>query len=66
MMQTKGPKFVLGLGMDALGYILKPSFFDPQQKIPHSEYLCSVSLGVQTQTYVMRALEALIQRNKRK
>lgn len=59
MMQTNGPKFVLGLGMDALGYILKPEFFDALKKIPHSEYLCSMSVGVETMSYVMKTLELL-------
>ena len=59
LMHTSGPKFVLGLGMDALGYILKPGFFDPAMKIPHSEYLCTMSVGIETMAYVMKTLEAL-------
>ena len=59
LMQTNGPKFVLGLGMDALGYILKPEFFDATKKIPHSGYLCSMSIGIETMNYVMKTLELL-------
>lgn len=29
LMKKSGPKFVLGLGNDGLGYIIKPEFFDP-------------------------------------
>ncbi len=61
LMKNEGPRFVIGLGMDALGYILKPAFFDPIQKIPHSQYLCSVSLGVKTEKYILDALTFLIQ-----
>ena len=59
LMKTKGPKFILGLSMDALGYILKPYFFDPSRKIPHSEYLCSMSIGPQTRELIMKTIEAL-------
>ncbi len=63
MMTTPGPKFIMGLGMDALGYILKPSFFDTSARIPHSDYLCSVSLGVHTNEIIMDQLKQLIQAN---
>ena len=59
LMKTKGPKFILGLSMDALGYILKPYFFDPSRKIPYSEYLCSMSIGPQTRELIMKTIEAL-------
>ncbi|HRH49108.1 MAG TPA: neutral/alkaline non-lysosomal ceramidase N-terminal domain-containing protein [Panacibacter sp.] len=59
LMKTNGPKFVLGLSMDALGYILKPEFFDASKKIPNSEYLCSMSVGPQTKDFIMKTIEAL-------
>jgi hypothetical protein len=43
LMKTEGPKFVIGLGQDALGYILKPTFFDASKNIPHSDYLTGMS-----------------------
>ncbi len=55
-----GPQFVLGLGMDALGYIVKPYFFNPEKKIPHSEYLCSMSVGKEASTIVMNVIEELV------
>jgi hypothetical protein len=59
LMKTEGPKFILGLGMDALGYILKPEFFAAGHKIPHSEYLCSMSIGPKTRDLLMDAIETL-------
>ncbi|ULQ52211.1 hypothetical protein [Flavihumibacter fluvii] len=58
-LKTDGPKFVLGLSMDALGYILKPEFFNPAAKIPHSEYLCSMSIGPMTGEIIMGTIEAM-------
>jgi hypothetical protein len=59
MLKTGGPVFVLGLGMDALGYILKPEFFDSTLQIPHSDYLRSMSVGVATRDLVMAAIDEL-------
>jgi len=59
MMQTDGPKFVMGLGMDAMGYILKPEFFDPEKKIPHAGYLCSMSAGKETAPMIMAVLTGI-------
>jgi hypothetical protein len=64
-LQTKelmpnGPKFVLGLGQDALGYILKPSYFE-NQALPHAPYLTRMSLGKQTGELLMQTLRELSQ-----
>lgn len=59
LMKTKGAKFVLGLSQDALGYILKPNFFDPKNKIPHSEYLTGMSIGPQTMDIIYQTLKEL-------
>ncbi len=59
MMKAGGPKFVMGLSMDALGYILKPSFFDSTRNIPHSKYLCSMSVGPKTSAIVMEIIHEL-------
>jgi hypothetical protein len=59
MMQKQGPKFVLGLTMDALGYICKPIFFE-DEKIPHAPYLTSMSLGKSAAPDLMEALKKLI------
>ena len=58
-----GPKFILGLGNDAIGYILKPSFFE-DPSIPHAEYLTSMSVGKPAGPLMMEGLSQLISENK--
>ncbi len=53
------PKFVLALSQDALGYILKPTFFE-YDTIPHAPYLTSMSVGPETGPMIMLNLEPLI------
>jgi hypothetical protein len=60
LMKNKGPKFILGLSQDALGYIIKPSFFDASNKIPHSEYLTGMSIGSETMGIILSTLKNLI------
>ncbi|MFM9021879.1 MAG: hypothetical protein ACKOOA_11185 [Sediminibacterium sp.] len=60
MMKNNGPKMVLGLSMDALGYILKPGYFEEGNKIPHSNYLTSMSIGPQTMDIITETLKSLI------
>jgi hypothetical protein len=59
MMQTDGPKFILGLSQDALGYILKPVYFE-DPAAPHAAYLTSMSTGPQTGPRILECLRALI------
>lgn len=61
MMNTAGPKFVLGLSLDALGYILKPVYFDDPALL-HAGYLTSMSVGRQTAPDLMEALRKVIPR----
>jgi len=56
--------FVLGLGLDALGYILKPEYFSEPERFPNGEYLTSVSIGPATAPLLMTALEKLITENQ--
>jgi hypothetical protein len=60
LMDNKGPKFILGLSQDALGYIVKPSFFVISNKIPHSEYLTGMSIGPATMGIIFSTLQMLI------
>jgi hypothetical protein len=62
LMNNKGPKFVLGLSQDALGYIVKPSFFDLSKNIPHSEYLTGMSIGPATMCIILSNLKMLIKK----
>lgn len=59
-MKGAGPKFVLGLSQDALGYILKPGFFIKENNIPHSEYLTGMSIGPDTMKIIMDTLKMLL------
>jgi hypothetical protein len=59
LLKTGGPKFIMGLGNDAIGYILKPEYFEKDRKVPHAQYLCSMSAGVGTAAAVMRVIEEL-------
>ena len=59
LMNTQGPKFVIGLGMDALGYILKPTFFDSTTTIHHTEYLTGMSIDKEAGPILMKAIESL-------
>ena len=59
LMDTE-PKFVIGLGLDEIGYILKPDYFDDPKAIPHAEYLTATSPGRQSGASMMSALEAII------
>jgi len=65
LMDNSGPKFIIGLGMDALGYILKPSYFEPGNQIPHSQYLTSMSIGPETMPILEKELKALITSSKK-
>ena len=58
-----GPRFVLGLSNDALGYILKPTFFE-DKNIPHAEYLTGMSVGKDTAPLLMDQLKSLIPETK--
>jgi hypothetical protein len=53
-----GPKFILGLSQDAMGYILKPAYFD-DPSLPHSAYLTRMSLGKRTGPLIMEELKKL-------
>lgn len=60
LMQT-GPRFVLGLSQDALGYILKPEFFSDTTR-HHSGYLTSMSLGPKTTPILLEKIKAVMGR----
>ncbi len=59
LMKLKGPKFVIGLGMDALGYILKPNFFNPADSLPHAEYLTGMSVDKEAGPLVMKQIQKM-------
>ena len=53
------PTLVLGLTHDAMGYILKPEYFDADADYPHGDYLTSVSVGSRAGPVVMGAVSDL-------
>ncbi|WP_276389597.1 neutral/alkaline non-lysosomal ceramidase N-terminal domain-containing protein [Eudoraea chungangensis] len=61
LMKTEGPKFILGLGMDALGYILTPEFFEKEPRVKHSNYLKSMSIDPQAGPLILQTIEELSQ-----
>ncbi len=64
LMPQASVTFVLGLGLDALGYILKPEYFSAPERFPNGEYLTSVSVGPETAPILMKALEKLVVENR--
>ena len=60
LMPGEGPKFVLGLGMDAMGYLLKPEFFDKSRNLPHAGYLTTVSVGADGGPQMMAVVGELL------
>ncbi len=51
--------FVMGLTQDALGYILKPDYFEHTDRYPHAGYLTSVSVGKDAGPLLMQSIESL-------
>ena len=58
-LMDSGPKLVLGLGLDELGYILEPAYFE-SDTMPHAEYLTSMSPGPEAAPAIMAALESIV------
>lgn len=59
LMNKQGPKFVIGLGMDALGYILTPEFYEENPKVKHSEYLTGMSIDEEAGTLLIDNINSL-------
>ncbi|MBX7258416.1 MAG: alkaline ceramidase [Candidatus Hydrogenedentes bacterium] len=59
-------KFIIGLGLDELGYICKTDYFDQPDKYPSGKYLVSMSPGRSAGEILQRALEQLIPQEKSK
>jgi len=55
-----GPKIVLGLGLDELGYILKSEYFDDPTAFPAGPYLTGMSPGRSAGRVMMTALGEII------
>ena len=64
LMTNQGPKFVIGLGMDALGYILTPEFYEENPKVKHSEYLTEMSIDEQAGVVLIDHISSLANKNQ--
>ena len=63
MMTIQGPKFVIGLGMDALGYILTPEFYEENPKVKHTEYLTRMSIDPKAGELLITEIKSLAKKN---
>ena len=59
-LMDSGPKFILGLGIDHLGYFCPSRYFEDTESIPHADYLTSMSPGPQSGPSMMEALASII------
>ncbi|MCX5769969.1 MAG: neutral/alkaline non-lysosomal ceramidase N-terminal domain-containing protein [Candidatus Hydrogenedentes bacterium] len=59
LMDTE-PKFILGLGLDHLGYICPPDYFVNTDKYPFAKYLVSMSPSPQAGPVMMEALKSIV------
>lgn len=59
-LMKSGPKFILGLGNDHLGYINPPAYFDAPSKTQYADYLISMSPGREAGPAIMAALADII------
>ncbi|HSK13227.1 MAG TPA: neutral/alkaline non-lysosomal ceramidase N-terminal domain-containing protein [Phnomibacter sp.] len=59
LMKNNGPRMVIGLGMDALGYILSEEFLTTTPPLPHTEYLLSMSIHPQAGSLLMQRIKEL-------
>lgn len=63
LMTNQGPKFVIGLGMDALGYILMPEFYEENPKVKHSGYLTGMSVDEKAGIILIENINSLANEN---
>lgn len=59
-LMDSGPKFILGLALDHLGYICPPRYFTQTESIPCAPYLTRMSPGPKAGPAMMAALAAII------
>ena len=60
LMKTFGPKIVLGLGLDELGYFCGEGYFDRPDSFYAANYLTSMSPGRSAAAVLMHALEKMV------
>ncbi len=60
-LMKSGPKFILGLGLDHVGYICPPKYFENTAAIKFADYLTDMSPGPKAGPAMMEALRSIIQ-----
>ncbi len=59
LMKNSGPKFVIEIGMDGLGYIVKANYFDSTSKMLNREYLTRTSVHRDAATILLGVVNEL-------
>jgi hypothetical protein len=59
-LMKSGPRFILGLGNDHLGYIVPPGYFDDPSTARFVDYLVGMSPGREAGPAIMAALASII------
>lgn len=59
LMKNTGFKIVIGFGMDALGYILSPGFFEPETKLKDIDYFMYMSIDKEAGPVLMKSIRKL-------
>ena len=59
-LMKSGPKFILGLGLDHLGYICPPKYFENTAAIKFADYLTDMSPGPKAGPTMMEALRSIV------
>ena len=63
LMTKQGQKFVIGLGMDALGYILTSAFYEENPTVKHSEYLTGMSIDEEAGAILIDNINSWVNKN---
>ncbi len=59
-LMRSGPRFILGLGNDHLGYIIPRAYFDDPSSVKYADYLTGMSPGREAGPAIMAALAGII------
>jgi hypothetical protein len=63
LMTMQGPRFVIGFGMDAMGYMLTPEFYMQNPRVKHTEYLTWMSIDPKAGDVLMDKINSLAKDN---
>jgi hypothetical protein len=63
LMTLQGPRFVIGFGMDAMGYMLTPEYYEQNPGVKHAEYLTWMSIDPNAGDVLMDKINSLAMEN---